>query len=64
MDHEHVLATFDDDELEEVAGTIGPSDQVARWVIVELEPGSDLVERVGNVFISNSVASRGRQDLN
>jgi len=62
MDHEHVPGTFDD-ELEEVAGTVGSSHEVSRRVVVELEPRNDVVERVGDVLISRSMASRRRQDL-
>lgn len=57
MDHEHVPGTFDDDELEEVACTIGSSHEVTRWVVVELEPRNDVLERVGDVIISDSMAS-------
>jgi hypothetical protein len=63
MDHEHVPGTFDDDELEEVAGAVGTSHEVTRRVVVELEPRNDVLERVGDVLISYSMASRRRQDL-
>lgn len=63
MDHEHVLNTFDEDELEQVPGAIGASHQVTRWVIIELKPGNDVLKRVGDVLISYFVASRRRQDL-
>ena len=63
MDHEHLPGTFDDDELEEVAGTVGTSHEVTRWVVVELEPRNDVLERVGDVLNSYSIASRRRQDL-
>jgi len=63
MNHELVPGTFDDDELEEVAGTVGTSHEVTRRVVVELEPRNDVLERVGDVLISYSMASRRRQDL-
>ncbi len=63
MDHKDVLDSFDDDKLEEVAGTVGASYQETGWVVIELEPGSDVLERVSDVFISYLVASRRRQDL-
>ncbi len=63
MDHEHVPGTFDDDELEEVAGTVGSSHEVTRRVVVELEPRNDVLERVDDVLNSYSIASRRRQDL-
>ncbi len=63
MDYEHAIITFDDDELEEVPSAVSPSHQVTRWVIVDLEPRHDLLERVRDVFISNTVASRRGQDL-
>ena len=46
MDHEHLPGTFDDDELEEVAGTVGSSHEVTRRMVVELEPRNDVLERV------------------
>lgn len=61
MDHEHVHVTFDGDELEEVAGTIRTSHQVTRRIVVELEPGNYVLERVGDVIISHLVASGRRR---
>lgn len=63
MDHEHVSGSFDDDELEEVAGTVRTSHEVTKRVVVELEPRHDVLERVSDVLISYSMASRRRQDL-
>ena len=63
MDHEHVPGPFDEGEFEEAAGTIRCSHEVTRWVVVELEPGNDVLERVGDVLISYSMASCRRQDL-
>ena len=54
MDHEHVTSTFDDDELEEVAGTIGSGHEVTGWIVVELEPRDGMLERVGDVSSSRT----------
>ncbi len=54
MDHEHVSGTFDDDELEEVVGTVGTSHEVTKRVVVELEPRNAVLERVSDVLISYS----------
>ncbi|MHB2024588.1 MAG: hypothetical protein ACYCO3_14900 [Mycobacteriales bacterium] len=60
MYHEHVPGTFDDDELEEVAGTVETSHEVTRRVVVELKPRNDVLERVGDVLISSMATPDGR----
>jgi hypothetical protein len=63
MDHEHGFHQIKHDQLEETPGQSGTSQEVARWVVAELEPGERVLIRVEHVFVGHIVATGRRMDL-
>lgn len=55
--------SVEDDQFEQVAGPVWACSEVAGWVVVELDPGEDMVEGVGDVLVGYAVAPGGSVDL-
>lgn len=62
VDHELVLSIRDDNQLEEVASTIGPGHQVPGWIVAELEPGANVLVRVAEPRLATDLTSEVPSD--
>lgn len=63
MDHELACLEIEDDELEEVAGTIRSADEVPGRIITEAHPGNGMHQRVDDVVVRNLVTPGRRVDV-
>jgi hypothetical protein len=56
VDHQNPWARErEDHQLEEIAGCVWSGQQVAGWVIAELQPGERLLEGVPDVVVTDAV---------
>jgi hypothetical protein len=63
VDHEHGVRQFNNDELEEVACSVGPGHQISVGIVAEFHPGDGVLVSMGDVCARNLVAVSRRMDL-
>ena len=63
MDHERVVWEADDDQLEQVAGSVSSSQQIARRVVTQPDPADRVLVGVDDVLVGDLVASSRLVDV-
>ena len=56
MDHQLISSEDQDDQLEQVRSTVGPGEQVARWIVAQLDLGDGVGQSVFDVLVGDAVA--------
>lgn len=63
MDHERVVRDPDGDQLEQVAGSVSPSQEVPQRVVTQPDPADRVLVGVDNVLVGDPVAPSRIVDL-
>jgi len=57
VDHQLVSSENQDDQLEQVRSAVRPGEQVARWIVAQLDSGDRVGQRVFDVLVGDAVAA-------
>lgn len=64
MDHKHVVLDLYHNQLQQIPGAVGTSDEVPQRILTEFDPGDGVPVGVVDIVVRNLVSASRLMDLN